>query len=184
MEATRTAPAEITYTLSKDDYWRLSRFWMRCTPAGRRAVFFSGVLPGLLTAFLVGAVMIALNPDGPLALAAAFAALALAAFVPVTYGGTKWNAHQAFRKAPDHFKTATLRISPTGFHTGNLSFATEVAWSAVPDVTRDEYALYFFVAERQAIIIPMRAFPNAAAGDAFFDTARGYWTAARTPLPV
>jgi hypothetical protein len=86
---------------------------------------------------------------------------------------------KAVREKPRFFEKKTMTISPEGLSLSGPSGASITRWHAVVWVVEHGEHAFFYLTEREALILPKRAFADARQFEEFVDTARHYHAEAR-----
>lgn len=72
----------------------------------------------------------------------------------------------------------TLELSDDATHVSNAHGKGRLKWSDCHGVVEDGEYYYILMGPLRAFVVPKRAFKDAAAAAAFYETARGYYRAA------
>jgi hypothetical protein len=86
---------------------------------------------------------------------------------------------KAAREKPRFFEKKTMTISPEGLGLNSPSGASITRWHAVVWVIEYGEHAFIYLTEREALVVPKRAFADARQFDEFVDTARRYHAEAR-----
>jgi hypothetical protein len=86
---------------------------------------------------------------------------------------------RGMRRNPRVFEKKTMKVSPEGLHLSSSSGESITRWHAVAWVIEHGAHAFFYLTEKQALIVPRRAFADERQFEDFVDTARGYHEAAR-----
>jgi hypothetical protein len=86
---------------------------------------------------------------------------------------------KATRQKPRFFEKKTMTISPEGLGLSGPSGASITRWHAVVWIVEYGAHAFFYMTEREALILPKRAFADARQFAEFVDTARHYHAEAR-----
>jgi len=162
---------EIRFHLAKEDFWRLQlHAYARKRAKQIRALVFYGAMVVIGT--------LALHSIFLLVAGIAFAILLFAfAYLSMWLNASK--SAQALQNRGEHIIT----ISPEGIHQKNDQTDGTTKWKAVKAVDDDAHDLYLQLDNPGrvyiAIIIPKRAFTNAAAIETFVATIQSYRQAAQ-----
>lgn len=170
---------EITYPLERLDYWRFTQAAIRRVSALRRQV-----ITRYLFLPIIFAVEFSFLHVGP-ALYVTFLILATvlwACFVA-------WTQKRVAMRAPDQVPGAlglhTMRLEAGGFRVQSLYIESSVNWEKLLDVAESADLFLFLISPHYGFIVPRRVFGTSDQAQAFLQTARAYWQAARdgtTPI--
>jgi hypothetical protein len=115
----------------------------------------------------------------PVGLAALYGFLGPAAFLSLCRGWLWLKAKRAGQAVIGAIGDRTLEISPKGVRTASARGQAELKWTTFARIVGTPHAIYFYMGQRIASVIPRRAFPSPMAADTFLQAARA-WRAAAT----
>jgi hypothetical protein len=153
------AGTEIKYTLEPVDYQRYySYLYSRQLPLWAQIV-----IPTCLILPTIYVIAIGRNPlDYPIV---AMCLIGFALF---------WWIRRIALRSPAQPQTSPerlLRLTPAGVQQTVDAETETVLWIDIIDITRTKEHLYLFVSANTAFVIPVRAFPDAQAAEAFYQQA-------------
>jgi hypothetical protein len=174
------------YTLDRADYAALFLYVTKLSPAARRQRgrrFAIGLLGGLLLLGIWAGHALAKEETRGNALANLgtflIAFLILLPLFLLLRKYETYSALQALCRDPRIFEPTRLTFSADQLTSTGLTSSVTIQWHGVREIV--EYGEYgfFFTAEREAVILPKRAFADEWQFQEFLDTARRYHVEAR-----
>ena len=175
------------YTLTQDDAVAFFRYDLKLSPRARRK---AGIPPWvwLIVMGVLLSVALLLRFLAPVPLPHFVDLLFAVLVVPLVWFLIigLWGHHltvrrslKAVRGKPRFFEKKTMTISPEGLGLSGPSGASITRWHAVVWVVEHGAHAFFYLTEREAVILPKRAFADTRQFEEFVDTARHYHAEAR-----
>jgi hypothetical protein len=165
----------LSYVMERDDFVALTRLMSRRTPQRivLEALIFAVIIVG---AYFAGAGSSALTlPAYPAEFAAAIAvgiAVWFGTLFPLRWLQLRLMAGAAYRRNAAAGKTVTFDIDSVAIVGGIPGVMTTLNWSAVTRLIETPDRLFIAISRREALILPRRAFPDAAAYGQFIAFAK------------
>jgi|SRR5438128_771209 len=167
---------EITYSLTREDYFQFNKFLAKRTrgyytyPAacGAIAAATCTLLVRTLSDFSLSWVILLVLTAGGLGSAFQFILM-----------------RRCLRRLPanaDHLGTLAVRVEPEGVWGKTAISEGMLQWKGISQVVENPDYVYLLVDRHAGFIIPKRVFADLAAGKTFIDTARSYWESSRRPV--
>jgi hypothetical protein len=173
------------YTLTLDDARDFFRYDLKLSPRARRRAgippWFWLVMVGLmLTVVVLTRLMVRRLRsfdlfDGVMLVGMAW-------FLFIYLAGPRLTVRRSLRAVrgkPRFFQKKTMTISPEGLGLSDQSGASITHWHAVVWIVEHGAHAFIYLTEREAVILPKRAFADAQQAAEFVDTARHYHAQAR-----
>lgn len=163
--STRAGSIELTYTISREDFWEFNKL---CLERRRGRRFNVPVFVG--SAVSVALLLWALNAQIPWEFVVGLVVLAALTCLPF-----KGLAKRRIMRLPldegttlgEHF----LRIGPEGVFSKTMVSEGIYRWSGIKDVAQTKDHIFMFTDAHMAHIIPKRAFANQSDAEAFVNLA-------------
>lgn len=170
---------EVAYELTPEDIWHNSLYYRQKSVI--RPVFLhllAGLL-GLLAFLGFGLVVASWLMHGRVDLSIVPWSCVLLFWLVRLLPPTKGEIIKRARRRPGLLCEHTIAISPQWFSEKTAVNETKVAWKTLHSIEEDAEYQFFFIAKSNAYIVPKRAFSSLAEAQAFLDTSRKYWEAAK-----
>jgi hypothetical protein len=90
-----------------------------------------------------------------------------------------WLLLRSVRRNRLFFEPRTLEITPEGLTARTESRAMTILWHVVPRIAEGEGYVFIYLTDKEAFVVPERAFPDTPQFEEFIDTAREYHAEAR-----
>lgn len=169
---------EVTYNITREDYWRFNDFYLRRKGAYRRNFLIFGVIAAA-TASLFG--VTANEPRWLVALSAATGILLTIPYAYLCYWLTKRKAMKIPDEGGSILGERTLRIDAEGVFVKKRNVEGSTKWSGIREIVETPDFFYFFSDATIANIVPRRVFPDPPSADAFLAQAKSFWKKPATP---
>ena len=164
---------EITYTITRDDYWEFQWFYILHRRAHRQSIVLN---------FLAGIVVTAAiesRLDASVAVIGVSAPLIAALLVVTLLQVEKKRVMGVPSERGDILGERFFRIDADGVVERTKTRHTLAQWSGILDIAVNKNYIFMFVDTNKAFIVPKRAFRNAADAQAFLDAAMSHWKASK-----
>lgn len=164
---------EITYTISRDDYWQFRWFYILHRQAHRRTLvldFLAGTLLAAAIAWRLDASTMVIVISAPL-----IGALFLVAALQVK----RKLVMDLPREGGDILGERFLRVDADGVVERTKTRHTLTQWSGILDVAVNRNYIFIFVDTDHAVIVPKRAFQKPPDAQAFVDEAMAHSKASK-----
>ena len=176
---------EVTYELTPDDLWSFQVYYRRHKASIRLSLLytFAGVLGIVFIGGLLAIVESWLKThqiDWAMLFLLAGATYFTRRFLPPT----KARAIKLASQKPGFFCEHIVSVSPEWLAEKTSVHDAKVAWTTLHSLEEDQSHFYFFTSKISALIIPKRAFSGPHEAEAFLNTARLYWNAAKNGTPL
>jgi len=173
---------EITYSLTREDYWQFNLFFMKRKRGYRIAPIIAAVIVG------TALVLIGLNFGDPpipiwfIALTSAGGAGFVGAW---TFVCRHYMLRRAVRRLPAEdgalLGEYTLKIGPEGISGKSATTESSIRWIGVREIAENANYFYLFIDKHVAMIVPKRVFADPTDATEFIKIARSYFEASRQP---
>jgi len=81
-------------------------------------------------------------------------------------------------------RRCTIKLNAEGFSDVSLRKSKSIPWSAISEIRYRNGDVFFWQKGKDGNFVPRSAFNDPQQSQAFFQTAKGYWEAARLGQPV
>jgi hypothetical protein len=189
MIATDT-PLRVEYALEREDYWQFNRYVHERSPKFRLSRFVQRYLFFGLSLVLNLWALSAMMARSPflfgvgLAISFAIAAVVGGLVYLVTWWCMRWQVMRLPSGSGSLTAPCALSIGPDGMAYRSVLGEGTLSWRAVEEIAEDRRHAYLLVDDPMAIVLPMRAFADAAEFRAFVAAAHGYWRQAVGAAPI
>jgi len=170
-----SAEHRVRYELHRGDHWRLSRYLLRTRPGAW--LVHGGLILG--TAWLAASIRGFDRGDGAFEPGRFLGVAALMAVLD--YAVQRLKSALRAGRTPGFIGPHELRITPEGLHGETDGEESSLPWAAVRRVVEVDSWLYLFLDRTSAVIVPLAAFPDGAAREAFVGAARTWLERASAP---
>jgi YcxB-like protein len=168
---------EITYNISREDYWQFKKYYL----LRRRQMRVAAVVAFLVMALYVALVEWLLN--GGLWLIVISSPLLAAGVMAVVFSRVKRSMMLVPSERGEALGEHYLAIAPEGV-VGRTKLSNSLThWGGILDIVENKGYVFIFVDAHQAHIIPKRAFRGKEDAQAFLDAARSYREKAQVSPP-
>jgi len=175
----------VTYELTPDDFWHFSLYYLRHKHFIRPALMYT--LSGLMGLVFLGGTWAAVElwlTLGRVQWTLMLCLMVLPFFAVRMFPPTKGRVIKLARQRPGLLCEHTISISPEWLSERTHVNESKVAWSTMKSLEEDPEYLFLFVDRLVAHAIPKRAFSSPHEAEAFLNTARRYWEAAKSGKPI
>ena len=164
---------EITYTISREDYWQFQWFYILHRPAHRWSIVLN---------FLAGTVVAAAiewRLDASVTVIAISAPVIGALLVITLLRIEKRRVMGVPSERGDILGEHFFRIDAEGLVERTKTRNSLTQWDGILDIAANKNYIFMFVDAHQAFIVPKRAFERKENVQAFLDTAMSHWKASK-----
>jgi YcxB-like protein len=162
---------EITYTISREDYWQFRKHYLLRRRSMQATAIIAFLLLGIyvvLVEWIVNASPLVMEISAPL-IAAVLMILLVSRFKHVVMSIPSDNGTML----GEHY----LSIAPEGVVDRTKSSDRLTRWSGILNIVGNKHYIFLFSDTDQAHIVPKRAFRRKDDAHAFLDAALAHWKA-------
>lgn len=170
----------VIFELTHDDLWHFSLYYLRHKHFIRLPLMY--IWSGFMGLVFLGGAWVAVDlwlTLGRTSWIMLLGLLVLPFFAFRMFPPTKSRVIKIARQRSGLLCEHTIAISPQWFSEKTAVNETKVAWKTLHSIEEDAEYQFFFIAKANAYIVPKRAFSSLAEAQAFLDTSRKYWEAAK-----
>jgi hypothetical protein len=161
---------EISFSVSREDYWRYNIFNHLHVPKNRNSSGISIIIAAVL--IIIWKLFIGSGWVAILESLMIFLVFCVVFFYIILRNSVSW----FYKNDPGYFQEQTIIIDETGIREINAAADLKYSWHGIRDILQDNHNVYIYVEGSLGYVIPRRAFSSQDDAIKFFRLATLYWS--------
>lgn len=166
---------ELTYTISRKDYWEFSKFYLERYRHFYRSIGINSLVIATITGIVMRSIL-----HLPEVYVLVWCCVVAAISPPMLYWQCKGRVMRLPAKGGTMLGDHNLRIDSEGVFGKSCAGEGSIRWNGILDIVETKKYIFMFMDTAMGFIIPKSAFPSPADANQFLNAATSFWKATKT----